>query len=51
MGYTDDKVVSTDFIGDTHSSIFDANASTSLNNNVVKFILWYVFIYLISLIK
>jgi glyceraldehyde 3-phosphate dehydrogenase len=41
MGYTEDEVVSTDFIGDTHSSIFDAKAGIALNNNFVKLIAWY----------
>ncbi|KAL7677826.1 hypothetical protein ACOME3_004059 [Neoechinorhynchus agilis] len=41
MGYTDESVVSTDFIGDTHSSIFDAKAGISLNPNFVKLVSWY----------
>jgi len=41
MGYTDHEVVSSDFIGDTRSSIFDAKAGISLNNNFVKLISWY----------
>ena len=40
MGYTEDDVVSTDFIGDMHSSIFDANAGIQLNDNFVKLISW-----------
>ncbi len=51
MGYTDEEVVSTDFVGDTHSSIFDAKAGISLNDNFVKLISWYVFIYLTSFIE
>jgi glyceraldehyde 3-phosphate dehydrogenase len=39
--YTDDLVVSTDFIGSTASSIFDANAGIQLNPNFVKLIAWY----------
>jgi glyceraldehyde 3-phosphate dehydrogenase len=41
IGYTQDQVVSSDFIGDTHSSIFDAEAGISLNPNFVKLISWY----------
>jgi glyceraldehyde 3-phosphate dehydrogenase len=41
LGYTDEEVVSSDFIGDTHSSIFDAKAGISLNDNFVKLISWY----------
>ncbi|KAI8365193.1 glyceraldehyde-3-phosphate dehydrogenase [Radiomyces spectabilis] len=41
LGYTEDEVVSTDFLGDCHSSIFDAKAGISLNPNFVKLISWY----------
>ncbi|XP_046537226.1 glyceraldehyde-3-phosphate dehydrogenase, testis-specific [Equus quagga] len=41
LAYTEDEVVSTDFLGDPHSSIFDANASIALNDNFVKLISWY----------
>lgn len=41
LGYTEDEVVSTDFIGDTHSSIFDAKAGIPLNSKFVKLITWY----------
>ncbi|XP_023224525.1 glyceraldehyde-3-phosphate dehydrogenase-like [Centruroides sculpturatus] len=41
LGYTEDQVVSSDFIGDTHSSIFDASAGISLTKNFVKLISWY----------
>jgi len=41
LGYTDEQVVSTDFMGDSHSSIFDSLACISLNPNFVKLISWY----------
>jgi len=41
LGYTEDEVVSSDFIGDTRSSIFDAKAGITLNPNFVKLISWY----------
>jgi len=41
LGYTEDEVVSSDFIGDVRSSIFDANAGIQLNPNFVKLISWY----------
>ncbi|MCB1081652.1 MAG: type I glyceraldehyde-3-phosphate dehydrogenase [Chlamydiia bacterium] len=41
LGYTDEDVVSSDFIGDTHSSIFDAHAGIALNDNFFKLISWY----------
>jgi len=41
VGYTEDEVVSTDFIGDSHSMTFDAKAGISLNDNFVKLIAWY----------
>jgi len=41
LGYTEDQVVSSDFVGDSHSSIFDADAGISLNPNFVKLISWY----------
>jgi len=41
LGYTEDQVVSTDFIGDCHSSIFDARAGIALSPNFVKLITWY----------
>ncbi|MEH2257521.1 type I glyceraldehyde-3-phosphate dehydrogenase [Nostoc sp.] len=41
LGYTDEEVVSTDFQGDTHSSIFDAGAGIELNPNFFKVIAWY----------
>ncbi|HON01792.1 MAG TPA: type I glyceraldehyde-3-phosphate dehydrogenase [Paludibacteraceae bacterium] len=41
LGYTEDAVVSTDFIHDPRTSIFDANAGIALNSNFVKLISWY----------
>ncbi|XP_042043771.1 glyceraldehyde-3-phosphate dehydrogenase, cytosolic-like isoform X1 [Salvia splendens] len=41
LGYTEDDVVSTDFIGDSRSSIFDAKAGIALNGNFVKVVSWY----------
>ncbi|KAF8905629.1 glyceraldehyde-3-phosphate dehydrogenase [Mucidula mucida] len=41
LGYTEDSVVSTDFISDSRSSIFDAHAGIQLNQNFVKLISWY----------
>lgn len=41
LGYTEDDVVSTDFLGDERTSIFDANAGISLNDNFVKVVSWY----------
>ncbi|KAJ7300220.1 hypothetical protein O6H91_Y036200 [Diphasiastrum complanatum] len=41
LGYTEDDLVSSDLIGDTRSSIFDAKAGIALNNNFVKLVSWY----------
>jgi len=41
LAYTEDQVVSSDFIGTTFSSVFDSQAGISLNNNFVKLIAWY----------
>jgi len=41
LQYTEEQVVSSDFIGDSHSSIFDADASISLNPHFVKLVAWY----------
>jgi len=41
LGYTEDEIVSSDLIGDTRSSIFDAKAGISLNDNFVKLVSWY----------
>jgi glyceraldehyde 3-phosphate dehydrogenase len=41
LAYTEDEVVSSDFIGDAHASIFDAKAGISLSDNFVKVVSWY----------
>jgi len=41
LGYTDEQVVSSDFIGDPHSSIFDAKAGIQLSKTFVKLVSWY----------
>jgi len=41
LAYTEDEIVSSDLIGDSHSSIFDAKAGISLNPNFVKLVSWY----------
>lgn len=41
LGYTEDKVVSTDFLGETCTSVFDAEAGIMLDSNFVKLIAWY----------
>lgn len=41
LEYTEDQVVSTDFVGSTASSVFDAAAGIQLNQNFVKLISWY----------
>ena len=41
LGYTEDAVVSSDFLGDTRTSIFDANAGVYLTDNFVKVVSWY----------
>ena len=41
LGYTDEQMVSTDFIDDIHSSIFDAQAGLALNDKFVKVVAWY----------
>ena len=40
LGYTEDQVVSSDFIGDTHSSVFDALAGIQLSPTFVKLVAW-----------
>ena len=40
LGYTEDAVVSTDFVGDPHSSIFDAKAGIQLSGTFVKLVTW-----------
>ena len=41
LGYTDEDVVSSDFLGDTHTSIFDAKAGIALTDTFVKVVSWY----------
>jgi len=41
LAYTEDEIVSSDLNGNPHSSIFDAKAGISLNNNFVKLVSWY----------
>ena len=41
LGYTDEAVVSSDFLGDTHTSIFDAKAGIALTDTFVKVVSWY----------
>ncbi|KAM1484250.1 hypothetical protein TB2_035465 [Malus domestica] len=41
LGYTEDDVVSNDFVGDSRSSIFDAKAGLALSSSFVKLVSWY----------
>ncbi|MDR1746409.1 MAG: type I glyceraldehyde-3-phosphate dehydrogenase [Tannerella sp.] len=41
LGYTEDEVVSSDFIGDARTSVFDAKAGIALTNTFVKVVSWY----------
>jgi glyceraldehyde 3-phosphate dehydrogenase len=41
LGYTEDKVVATDFRGDSRTSIFDADAGIALDDTFVKIVAWY----------
>jgi glyceraldehyde 3-phosphate dehydrogenase len=45
LGYTEDEVVSSDFIGDTRSSIFDAKAGIALTKDFVKLVSWVSLTY------
>ena len=41
LGYTDEMVVSSDFLGDPHTSIFDEKAGIALTDTFVKVVSWY----------
>ena len=41
LGYTEDSVVSTDFLGETCTSVFDAKAGIALNDSFIKVVAWY----------
>eukprot|EP01105_Mastigella_eilhardi_P014005 TRINITY_DN318_c0_g1_i4.p1 TRINITY_DN318_c0_g1~~TRINITY_DN318_c0_g1_i4.p1 ORF type:complete len:767 (-),score=260.46 TRINITY_DN318_c0_g1_i4:1328-3628(-) len=41
LGYTDEQVVSSDFVGEVHSSVFDEKAGIALDSTFVKLIAWY----------
>lgn len=41
LGYTEEDVVSQDFVGESQTSVFDANAGIALNNNFFKLVAWY----------
>ena len=41
LGYTEDFVVSTDFVGEEQTSVFDANAGIALTDTFVKVVSWY----------
>ena len=41
MGYTEDDVVSSDFIGESCTCVFDAKAGIALNDQFVKLVAWY----------
>ncbi len=41
LGYTEDEVVSSDFLGDARTCIFDAKAGIALNDTFVKVVAWY----------
>jgi glyceraldehyde 3-phosphate dehydrogenase len=41
LGYTEDKVVASDFRGDSRTSVFDADAGIALDDTFVKVVAWY----------
>jgi glyceraldehyde 3-phosphate dehydrogenase len=41
LGYTEDKVVATDFVGETCTSVFDADAGIALDGTFIKVVAWY----------
>ena len=50
LTYTEEQVVSTDFISDTNSSVVDMGACISLNPQFVKLVAWYVTVYIILIL-
>ena len=49
LAFTEEQVVSTDFISDTNSSVVDMGACISLNPQFVKLVAWYVYIVINSI--
>ena len=41
LGYTEDQLVSTDFVGESCTSVFDAHAGIALSDTFVKLVAWY----------
>ena len=41
MGYTDEPLVSVDYLGDTHGGVVDGPLTTVLDNNMLKVVIWY----------
>jgi len=51
LGYTDEDVVSSDFIGEANSSVFDAKAGIQLSPTFVKLVSWYLSILIFVRVK